>query len=212
MDDKRKELLKGLPKIDEVILLLEKGGIYEKAPRVMVTEICRGVVQSLRDGILAASDKQLAALSTDAAQAARRVEAQIESLRAYKLKRVINATGVILHTNLGRAPLCYAAMKRLLDVGMGYSNLEFNLDKGERGLRYDAVSSLLCSLTGAEDALIVNNNAVALLTVKRHLAAQRHVIFFGQRLVEANPVKRAVRAKLLAKRDVQIKKAGRFIR
>src|SRR5512145_2152538 len=103
MDDKRKAMLKNLPKIDEVIGLLEKNGIYEKASREIVLEICRDVVQRLRDNILTAGDKSLPAVASDATLAARKVEAVIDDLYRYKLKRLINATGVILHTNLGRA-------------------------------------------------------------------------------------------------------------
>ena len=184
MDDKRKDLLRHLPKIDEVILLLEKQDIYEKASREIVREVCRDVVQKLRDRILTASDKQLPALSSDAASAARSVEGVIDDLYRYQLKRLVNATGVILHTNLGRAPLCPEALDRILEVGRGYSNLEFNLDRGERGLRYDHVSRLICVLTGAEDALIVNNNAAAVLLVLNTLAERKEAIVSRGELIE----------------------------
>jgi len=184
MDDKKKDLLRHLPKIDEVILLLEKQDIYAKASREIVREACRDIVQKLRDRILTASDKQLPALSSDAASAARSVEEIIDGLYRYQLKRLVNATGVILHTNLGRAPLCPEALDRILEVGRGYSNLEFNLDRGERGLRYDHVSRLLCALTGAEDALIVNNNAAAVLLVLNTLAERKEAIVSRGELIE----------------------------
>jgi L-seryl-tRNA(Ser) seleniumtransferase len=100
------------------------------------------------------------------------------------LKRLVNATGVILHTNLGRAPLCPEALDRILEVGRGYSNLEFNLDRGERGLRYDHVSRLICALTGAEDALIVNNNAAAVLLTLNTLAERKEAIVSRGELIE----------------------------
>lgn len=184
MDDKRKDLLRHLPKIDEVILLLEKQDIYAKASREIVREACRDVVQKLRDRILTASDKQLPALSSDAASAVRSVEGIIDDLYRYQLKRLVNATGVILHTNLGRAPLCPEALDRILEVGRGYSNLEFNLDRGERGLRYDHVSRLICALTGAEDALIVNNNAAAVLLALNTLAERKEAIVSRGELIE----------------------------
>lgn len=184
MDDKKKDLLRHLPKIDEVILLLEKQDIYAKASREIVREACRDIVQKLRDRILTASNKQLPALSSDAASAARSVEEIIDGLYRYQLKRLVNATGVILHTNLGRAPLCPEALDRILEVGRGYSNLEFNLDRGERGLRYDHVSRLLCALTGAEDALIVNNNAAAVLLVLNTLAERKEAIVSRGELIE----------------------------
>lgn len=184
MDDKRKEMLKGLPKIDDLIGLLEKKNIYEKASREIVREACRGVVQTLRDQILAAPEKKLAMLASDEASVVRLVEEEVDDLRRYKLRRVVNATGVILHTNLGRAPLSPEAVERIAEVGRGYSNLEFDLEKGERGLRYDHVSHLICALTGAEDSLIVNNNAAAVLLVLNTLADGKEAIVSRGELIE----------------------------
>ncbi len=96
----------------------------------------------------------------------------------------MNATGVILHTNLGRAPLCNDAVERLVEIAKGYSNLEYDLVKGERGLRYDHVQKILCELSGAEDALVVNNNAAALLLSLNTLAAGKEVIVSRGELVE----------------------------
>jgi len=184
MDDKRKELLKALPKIDEIILLLEKKDIYSRASREIVTQTCRDLVQNLRENILNAADKQLPSLTVDADGVVRQVEQQIDQLYTFKLKRLVNATGVILHTNLGRAPLCPEAVDRIVEAGRGYSNLEFDLARGERGLRYDSVSSLLCTLTGAEDALIVNNNAAAVLLVLNTLAEHKEAIVSRGELIE----------------------------
>ncbi len=184
MDDKRKEMLKGLPKIDEVIGVLEKKGIYEKASREIVLEACRGMVQKLRDQILTAPEKQLPALSPGLESTVRSVEGLIDGLRHYKLRRLVNATGVILHTNLGRAPLCPEAVERIVEVGRGYSNLEFDLTRGERGLRYDHVTDLIRALTGAEDALIVNNNAAAVLLTLNTLAENKEAIVSRGELIE----------------------------
>jgi len=184
MDDKRKEMLRGLPKIDDVIGLLEKEGIHEKASREIVREACRDIVQKLRDNILTVTDKKLPALATDAVSVAGNVVEMIRDLYHYKLRRLVNATGVILHTNLGRAPLCAEAVERIAEVGRGYSNLEFDLAKGERGLRYDHVSRLICVLTGAEDALIVNNNAAAVLLTLNTLADHKEAIVSRGELIE----------------------------
>jgi L-seryl-tRNA(Ser) seleniumtransferase len=100
------------------------------------------------------------------------------------LRRVINATGVILHTNLGRAPLCTDAIERVAAVAGCYSNLEYNLDKGERGLRYDIVKGLLRAVSGAEDAIVVNNNAAAVMLVLNSLAEQKEAIVSRGELVE----------------------------
>lgn len=184
MDEKRKELLRSLPKIDEIIGLLEKKGVYEKASRDIVREACREVVQKLRDSILTATERQLPAILLDDKSAARHVEKIIDDLHTFKLRRLVNATGVILHTNLGRAPLSAEAVERIVEVGRGYSNLEFDLAKGERGLRYDHVSALICTLTGAEDALIVNNNAAAVLLVLNTLAENKEAIVSRGELIE----------------------------
>ncbi|KUG23065.1 l-seryl-trna(sec) selenium transferase [hydrocarbon metagenome] len=184
MDDLRKEMLKKLPKIDEVLLILEKQNIYELAPREIVKETCRRIVQYLRDKIVNAKKKLPAEFGPDAKTVAKEVEKSIKSLYRYSLRRVVNATGVILHTNLGRAPLCPEALQRIVDVGKGYSNLEFDLAKGERGQRYDHVGSLICALTGAEDALIVNNNAAAVLLVLNTLAEGKEAIVSRGELIE----------------------------
>lgn len=184
MDDFRKEMLKQLPKIDEVLLILEKQNIYDLAPRDIVKESCRTVVQKLRDKVVNASKKELEKVSLDTSAVALEVERSIKGLYRYSLRRVVNATGVILHTNLGRAPLCPEALQRIMEVGRGYSNLEFDLDKGERGQRYDHVNKLICALTGAEDALIVNNNAAAVLLVLNTLAEAKEAIVSRGELIE----------------------------
>ena len=184
MDEQRKEMLKKMPKIDEIILLLEKQDIYSLAPRDIVIATCRKVVQNLREKIIEAKEKDLPKFSLDLASAVGEVERLIKGLYRYSLRRVVNATGVILHTNLGRAPLCPEALQRIMEVGRGYSNLEFDLAKGERGQRYDHVSSLICALTGAEDALIVNNNAAAVLLVLNTLAEKKEAIVSRGELIE----------------------------
>lgn len=184
MDELRKEMLKKLPKIDEVLLILEKLNIYDLAPRNIVKEICRKIVQDTRDKIVNSKKKIPSESFPDAEAVAKEVEKSVRDLYRYSLRRVVNATGVILHTNLGRAPLCPEALQRIADVGKGYSNLEFDLTKGERGQRYDHVSSLICALTGAEDALIVNNNAAAVLLVLNTLAENKEAIVSRGELIE----------------------------
>lgn len=100
------------------------------------------------------------------------------------LRPVINATGVIIHTNLGRAPLAPAAVERLHQVATGYASLEYDLDRGDRGSRHVHAQALLCTLTGAESAIVVNNNAAAMLLVLASLARGRDVIISRGELVE----------------------------
>src|SRR5574337_1485291 len=100
------------------------------------------------------------------------------------LRRLINATGVIIHTNLGRAPLAEVGIERVVEVARGYSNLEYDLDRGDRGSRQAHVERLLCRLTGAEAALAVNNNAAAVLLAINTLAEGKEVIVSRGELVE----------------------------
>jgi L-seryl-tRNA(Ser) seleniumtransferase len=112
------------------------------------------------------------------------VSSQLQSLGKPSLRRVINASGVILHTNLGRAPLSKEALAAMEAVGEGYSNLEFNLDSGTRGSRNVHVEGLLCQLSGAEAALVVNNNASAVLLGLTALARRKEVIVSRGQAVE----------------------------
>jgi L-seryl-tRNA(Ser) seleniumtransferase len=115
------------------------------------------------------------------------VDAVVEELRRARrpsLRRVLNATGVLVHTNLGRAPLARAALERVAEVGHGYSNLEYDLARGERGSRQDHLSALLCRLTGAEAALVVNNNAAAVLLALAALGEGREVVVSRGELIE----------------------------
>ena len=110
--------------------------------------------------------------------------AELARAAAPSLRRVLNATGVLVHTNLGRAPLAEAALARVVEVGGGYSNLEYDLERGERGSRQDHLAPLLARLTGAEAALVVNNNAAAVLLALAALAEGREVVVSRGELIE----------------------------
>jgi L-seryl-tRNA(Ser) seleniumtransferase len=112
------------------------------------------------------------------------VVAELAASRRPSLRRVLNATGVLVHTNLGRAPLAPAALERVVEVGAGYSNLEYDLERAERGSRQDHLGPLLERLTGAEAALVVNNNAAAVLLALAALAEGREVVVSRGELVE----------------------------
>jgi L-seryl-tRNA(Ser) seleniumtransferase len=109
---------------------------------------------------------------------------ELASARRPALRRVLNATGVIVHTNLGRAPLPAAALERIADTARGYSNLEYDLAAGERGSRQDHVTAILNRLTGAESAIVVNNNAGAMLLALAALAEGREVLVSRGELIE----------------------------
>ena len=115
---------------------------------------------------------------------ARETAARLHQLQARSLRRVINATGVVLHTNLGRAPLCDAAIAAIGEAARDYSNLEYDVVAGERGSRYEHCTRLLCELTGSEAALVVNNNAAALVLALNTFAEQRYAVVSRGELVE----------------------------
>ena len=184
IDDHKNTLLRSLPKIDEVMFLLEKSDVFLKTPRNIVRSICRSVVEELRQEILKTNSERKDLRLPSAEQVADKATRILQGLHEYRLRRVVNATGVILHTNLGRAPLCSDAVERLVAIAKGYSNLEYDLVKGERGLRYDHVQKILCELSGAEDAVVVNNNAAAVLLSLNTLAAGKEVIVSRGELIE----------------------------
>ena len=120
----------------------------------------------------------------DPGDLATRLTRELEAARRPSLRRVLNATGVIVHTNLGRAPLALEALARVQDAGRGYSNLELDLEEGERGSRQDHLAPLLRRLTGVESALVVNNNAAAVLLALAALAEGREVVVSRGELLE----------------------------
>lgn len=147
--------------------------------RDLVVEALRAAQEALREALLrgeAITDLEKAALAY--------AERHLAEVTQPTLRPVINATGVVLHTNLGRAPLSEAVLAAMHAVGEGYSNLEFDLIEGRRGSRYVHAEALLCRLTGAEAALVVNNNAGAVLLALAALTAGREVIISRGQLVE----------------------------
>jgi L-seryl-tRNA(Ser) seleniumtransferase len=163
--------LRDLPSVDR---LLQDDRLTD-LDRRLALEAVRAVLVAARDEIRAGHDP---------GDLIERVRALAASARKPRLRRVLNATGVIVHTNLGRAPLADAALERVLDVARGYSNLEYDLATGSRGSRQDHCASLLRRLTGAEAALVVNNNAGAVLLALAALAEGREVVVSRGELIE----------------------------
>ncbi|AJE02019.1 L-seryl-tRNA(Sec) selenium transferase [Geobacter pickeringii] len=174
-------LLKHIPKVDKI---LEWPGLREllaRHPRPSVLAVVRDVLDTLR---VAARAETLGEAELAEAAVTARIERELARLAAPSLRRVVNGTGVVIHTNLGRSPLAVGVRPHLDEIAFGYSNLEFDLDRGERGSRYSHVEKLLCELTGAEAALVVNNNAAAVLLALSALAAGKEVIVSRGELVE----------------------------
>ncbi|MBE2248209.1 MAG: L-seryl-tRNA(Sec) selenium transferase [Myxococcus sp.] len=171
----RQALLRALPSIDELLLHEQVAPLGAAVARPLLVEACRSAVQHARDQILLGQTEPFDPRS---------VSRFLEALARPNLRPVINATGVVLHTNLGRAPLAERAVARIAEIARGYCNLELDLDEGERGSRYAHVVELLCALTGAEAALVVNNCAAATLLTLGALAQGREVIVSRGELVE----------------------------
>ncbi|MET0561009.1 MAG: L-seryl-tRNA(Sec) selenium transferase [Gaiellaceae bacterium] len=163
--------LRDLPSVDELL----RDERLASESRELVLAAARRALERARDEINAGSDP---GAIVDA------VLAELARMRQPSLRRVLNATGVLIHTNLGRAPLAEAALARVAEVGAGYSNLEYDLERGERGSRQDHLGVLLERLTGAEAALVVNNNAAAVLLALAALAEGREVIVSRGELIE----------------------------
>jgi L-seryl-tRNA(Ser) seleniumtransferase len=172
MSDNSSELRR-LPQVDQ---LASKIGSEE--PRAIAAEAARAAIDEARAAVLSGSR------APSEAELLERARLLLRAAGRKRLTRVINATGVLLHTNLGRAPLGEEALAAMHRLGAGYSNLEYDLEKGTRGSRYSHAASLLSTLTGAEAALVVNNNAAAVLLTVDVLARGREVIISRGELIE----------------------------
>ena len=160
-----------LPSVDE----LARDERLAGEPPALAVEAARTALAHAREEIRAGHDPG------DLGERALR---ELAAARTPSLRRALNATGVIVHTNLGRAPLPEAALERALEIGRGYSNLEYDLSAGARGSRQDHVAAILRRLTGAEGALVVNNNAAAVMLALAALAEGREVLVSRGELIE----------------------------
>jgi L-seryl-tRNA(Ser) seleniumtransferase len=172
-------LLRAIPKVDEVLQWLT--GV-SRVPVFLVKQSVREELDRLRQKILAGKKVNKNSLSKKNITA--QVKKRLHEEMMPNFRRAINATGVVIHTNLGRSILPASASEALMQAGTRYSNLEFDLATGKRGSRYSLVEKLLCDLTGAEAALVVNNNAAAVLLVLDTFAKGREVIVSRGQLVE----------------------------
>src|SRR5438128_5564472 len=158
--------LRDLPSVDE---------LARDVADPLAVDAARAVLSRAREEIRAGADP---------GDLRARLQAELAGARAPRLRRALYATGVIVHTNLGRAPLAEAALERVHEIGHGYSNLEYDLTAGGRGSRQDHVADVLRRLTGAEAALVVNNNAAAVLLALAALAESREVLVSRGELIE----------------------------
>ncbi len=173
--------LRALPQVQRLLDTPQAHGLVARFPRTAVV----GALRSVLDGARAELRKgDGAPVALDPATLLERAGVMLDASQAPRLRRVINATGIILHTNLGRAPLAAEAAAAVAEAIRGYCNLEFDLERGERGSRTQGVEPLLRQLSGAESALAVNNNAAAVLLALSALAAGGEVVVSRGELVE----------------------------
>jgi L-seryl-tRNA(Ser) seleniumtransferase len=171
MTDPRREL----PSVSSLLETSEIRSLLEHHPRRIVVDAIRDAVEAARaNGSAQKTEKEWIAS----------IAVAVENLSHPSLRRVINATGVVLHTNLGRAPLAASAVRAIADIASGFSNLEYDVDTGKRGSRYSHCVALLSQLTGAEDALVVNNCAAAMVLALNAVAQKKEVLVSRGELVE----------------------------
>lgn len=178
----RQELFRAIPSVDKLLRQLEEEPRLIGMPRSFLRELVNGYQDLLRSRIrqsevTSPEELQMHDLLPDLVR-------YIEKRARPKFRRVINATGVVVHTNLGRSLLPGEAVSAVETACTAYSNLEFDLETGKRGSRYDLVQELLCELTGAEAAVVVNNNAAAVLLTLDTLAQGREVVVSRGELIE----------------------------
>ncbi|HWR69649.1 MAG TPA: L-seryl-tRNA(Sec) selenium transferase, partial [Dehalococcoidia bacterium] len=173
-----KSEFRSLPSVDKLISDERLKVLESSYSRPFVVEVVRQVLEESR---LSISHGKPAPSSDSLVKS---VSDRVRTLAEPSLRPVINATGVVIHTNLGRAPLSQEAIAAMEEASKGYSNLEFDLGTGVRGHRDAHISSLLCRVTGAEDALVVNNNASAVLLALTALCKKREVVVSRGQAVE----------------------------
>ncbi len=171
------QLLRQIPKVDELLRHPRLASL--SCQHTILTETVREVIDSLRQAILAGEEPSIQPDSL-----CDEVERLVQKKTTMNLRPVINATGIVLHTNLGRAKLSTAAVQAIQSVAQDYNTLEYNLEKGSRGSRYSHVEQLISKLTGAEDAMVVNNNAAAVMLVLSTMARGKEVVTSRGELVE----------------------------
>lgn len=158
--------------------------LSSRVSRKLRVSAARNTLDTLRKKILSGKVKDLSHIDFSLEAIKELGMEELDTLMSPSLRPVINATGVVIHTNLGRSPLPDSALERIAEVARGYSNLEYDLQEGRRGSRYSHVEEIVCELTGAESALVVNNNAAAVLICLETLARGREVVVSRGELVE----------------------------
>lgn len=175
-------LYRNIPKVDVLLENQDIVTLIENHHRDVVVDVIREEIDKLRNFIKENDDVNL--IETKINNLIENIKISTEKVYSYNIKKVINGTGTILHTNLGRAIISKKHADYLSEVVTSYSNLEYNLEEGKRGERYSHFEKLICKITGAEAAMAVNNNAAAVMLVLSSMAAEKEVIVSRGELVE----------------------------
>lgn len=183
LSENQQMLLRRLPGIDRMLEMAKSDAFFQDIPVSVITRSARQVIESIRAAVLENSVETIEheLSETSVVERIRETAAGAMSLNLF---RAINATGVVVHTNLGRSLLADAAIANLQRIAGRYSNLEFDISAGKRGSRYRAVEDILCEITGAESAMVVNNNAAAVLLCLDTLVKGKEVVVSRGELVE----------------------------
>jgi len=181
MDTHQHENLKKLPQVHRLLESESAGELLSKHPQPLVAETIRERLNALRAHL---RNGMTGPFEFDAPRFFSSVSSAIDTAANRRLRWVINATGIVIHTNLGRVPLAPEAVEAIQEIALGYSSLEMDLESGRRGSRYTHVEPLLCALTGAEAAVVVNNNAAAVLLALDTFARGGEVIVSRGELIE----------------------------
>ncbi len=179
----QQNMLRMLPGVDHVLELCGTRPFFADIPKTVLVNAIRKILETLRTGILS-TDRDITGESLSDAHIIEAVTAAVIKATTPNLKPLVNATGVVVHTNLGRSLLPEAVVENISLIAGRYSNLEYDLDAGKRGSRYTSVEDLLCEISGAQAAMAVNNNAGAVLLCLETFARSKEVIVSRGELVE----------------------------
>ncbi|WP_129597344.1 L-seryl-tRNA(Sec) selenium transferase [Anaerophilus nitritogenes] len=180
----KKEMMASIPKVDHLLSEVKIQNLLKKGPRSIVIESIRESLDEIRIEILECDDHHFKNFSIDYEILQEKIIRKVKEKKRMNLKRVVNASGVVLHTNLGRALLSESIKEEVWNIASNYSNLEYDIKLGKRGSRYAHVENLLTKLTKAESALVVNNNAAAVFLVLNTLVKNKEIIVSRGQLVE----------------------------
>ncbi|MFZ5818043.1 MAG: L-seryl-tRNA(Sec) selenium transferase [Bacillota bacterium] len=181
----QQKALREIPPVNAILEAPTALALLDRHDRALVVEAVSAALEEFRRQVMAAAEEEdLSGMDRTTEGLARWAQRQLDRRLQPRLRRVINATGVVLHTNMGRSPLAEEAVAAITAIASRYNNLELDLATGERGSRYAHVEELLCRLTGAEAALVVNNNAGAVLLMLSALCHGKEVIVSRGELVE----------------------------